>query len=147
MKHEIEIPDLPEGWEAVAYRVPQIGEYAFFNGGVAEWGRGNTNSDKLIVRKKQPLRGLHDPLRFAEGLIEQLPDDHEGAINWLMNHGEGDKAGKLRKKYSHPQTRRIVLEETGEIRRSCYLLKIDDGNLILPPGREYKIVENNKCAE
>jgi len=56
MKHEIEIPDLPEGWEAVAYRVPQIGEYAFFNGGVAEWGRGNTNSDKLIVRKKQPRR-------------------------------------------------------------------------------------------
>ena len=34
-----------------------------------------------------------------------------------------------------------------QIRQSCYLLKIDDGNLILPPGREYKIAEDNKCAE
>jgi len=87
MKHEIEIPDLPEGWEAVAYRVPQIGEYAFFNGGVAEWGRGNTNSDKLIVRKKQP--------------------------------------------------RRIVLEETCEEDRKAFLFA----------GKNWKIVEDNKCAE
>lgn len=143
MKHEIEIPDLPEGWEAVAYRIPKAGEY--FLSIDNEISHANDNSHWcpwLIIRKKQPLRGLHDPLRFAEGLIEQLPDDHEGAINWLMNHGEGDKAGKLRKKYSHPQTRRIVLEETGNIRQSCYLLKIDDGNLILPPGREYKIADD-----
>lgn len=148
MKHEIEIPDLPEGWEAVAYRLGDPGEpyYDAITKSICRLILASSVG-VLIVRKKQPPRGLHDPLRFAEGLIEQLPDDHEGAINWLMNHGEGDKAGKLRKKYSHPQTRRIVLEETGEIRRSCYLLKIDDGNLILPPGREYKIVEDNKCAE
>ncbi len=45
------------------------------------------------------------------------------------------------------QPRRIVLQESGNIRVSCYLLEIDEGNLILPPGREYKIVEDNKCAE
>ena len=146
MKHDIEIPDLPEGWEPVAYRYGHKGETGF-DKELFTIDMEKTDYPLIIVRKKQPLRGLHDPLRFAEGLIEQLPDDHEGAINWLMNHGDGDKAGKLRKKYSHPQPRRIVLEETGNIRQSCYSLKIDDGNLILPPGREYKIVEYNKCEE
>lgn len=143
MKQEIEIPDLPEGWEAVAYRLGDPDE-PYYDAVTKSIRRLILASSVgvLIVRKKQTRRGLHDPLRFAEGLIEQLPDDHEGAINWLMNHGEGDKAGKLRKKYSHPQTRRIVLEETGNIRQSCYSLKIDDGNLILPPGREYKIVDD-----
>lgn len=141
MKHEIEIPDFPEGWEAVSFRVPEEGEYYLGSEGV-KLAQTDFHYRWLIVRKKQPPRGLHDPLRFAEGLIEQLPDDHEGAINWLMNHGEGDKAGKLRKKYR--QTRRIVLESTGNIRQSCYLLKIDDGNLVLPPGREYKIAEDGK---
>jgi hypothetical protein len=137
MKHEIEIPDLPEGWDPVEILIDpdQYNKYVG-DDGCLYWDA------KIRMKKKQPLRGLHDPLRFAEGLIEQLPDDHEGAINWLMNHGEGDKAGKLREKYSHPQTRRIVLEETGNIRQSCYLLKIDDGNLILPPGREYKIADD-----
>ena len=96
MKHEIEIPDFPEGWEAVAYRVPVEGEYYLGSSGV-KLCESSFDTVWLIVRKKQP--------------------------------------------------RRIVLEETGDIRVSCYLLKIDDGNLILPPGRAYKIVEDNKCAE
>ena len=96
MKHEIEIPDLPEGWEAVAYRVPVEGEY-YLGSSEVKLCESSFDTVWLIVRKKQP--------------------------------------------------RRIVLEETGDIRVSCYLLKIDDGNLILPPGREYKIVEDNKCAE
>ena len=96
MKHEIEIPDLPEGWDAVAYRTPDAGEYYLGSSGV-KLCESSFDTVWLIVRKKQP--------------------------------------------------RRIVLEETGDIRVSCYLLKIDDGNLILPPGRAYKIVEDNKCAE
>ena len=83
MKHEIEIPDLPEGWEAVSVKLIELessdSEHAIY-------------ASKVLAKKKQP--------------------------------------------------RRIVLEETGEIRQSCYLLKIDDGNLILPPGREYKIVDD-----
>lgn len=98
MKHEIEIPDLPEGWEAVAYR--------------------KTNRDDEAIFWNRRLHQICDSLMDREFLI-------------------------VRKK----QLRRIVLEETGEIRQSCYLLKIDDGNLILPPGREYRIVEDNKCAE
>lgn len=99
MKHEIEIADLPEGWEAVAYRVGDPDDH-YYDAITKSIRRLILASSVgvLIVRKKQP--------------------------------------------------RRMVLEETGEIRQSCYLLKIDDGNLILPPGREYKIVEdNNKCAE
>ena len=96
MKHEIEIPDLPDGWEAVAYRQINTGEY-YLGSGEVKLCQFDSGTVWLVVRKKQP--------------------------------------------------RRIVLEETGDIRVSCYLLKIDDGNLILPPGREYKIVEDNQCAE
>ena len=97
MKHEIEIPDFPDGWEAVAYRPAIQGvDYVLRNGAVTIYNGFSDTENLLIVRKKQP--------------------------------------------------RRVVLEETGEIRQSCYLLKIDDGNLILPPGREYKIAEDNKCA-
>ena len=89
MKHEIEIPDLPEGWD--------------------------------------PVEILIDPDQYNK----YVGDD--GCLYW-------DAKIRMKKK----QPRRIVLEETGDIRVSCYLLKIDDGNLILPPGRAYKIVEDNK---
>ena len=85
MKHEIEIPDLPEGWD--------------------------------------PVEILIDPDQYNK----YVGDD--GCLYW-------DAKIRMKKK----QPRRIVLEETGDIRVSCYLLKIDDGNLILPPGRAYKIV-------
>jgi len=157
MKHEIEIQDLPDGWEAVAYRLGDPDE-PYYDAITKSIRRLILASSVgvLIVRKKQTRRGLHDPLRFAEGLIEQLPDDHEGAINWLMNHGEGDKAGKLRKKYSHPQTRRIVLEETGETRKPKageYIQNNGNYCLCRKPdrwGNEHEIwqvVEDDKCAE
>ena len=87
MKHEIEIPDLPEGYEIGKPKVV----YAHMG------DDSNPIYISIPLKKKQPLR--------------------------------------------------IVLEETGEIRINCYLLELDDGNLILPPGREYRIVEDNKCAE
>jgi len=57
MKHEIEIPDLPEGWEPFAYRVPVEGEY--FLSIDNEISHANDNSHWcpwLIIRKKQPRR-------------------------------------------------------------------------------------------
>ena len=53
MKHEIEIPDLPEGWKAVAYRVPKGNiEFVFIENVV----RKAKPQDKkcLIVEKIQP---------------------------------------------------------------------------------------------
>ncbi|MFA7253843.1 MAG: hypothetical protein WC107_04770 [Patescibacteria group bacterium] len=55
MKHEIEIPDLPEGWEAVAYKVPEVGEYYFGSGGI-RLAHINFENLWLVVRKKQPRR-------------------------------------------------------------------------------------------
>ena len=55
MKHEIEIPDLPEGWEAVAYKVPEVGEYYFGPGGIT-LARVKFENLWLVVRKKQPRR-------------------------------------------------------------------------------------------
>ena len=59
MKHEIEIPDLPEGWEAVAYRVPVEGEYYLGSSGV-KLCESSFDTVWLIVRKKQPRRIVLD---------------------------------------------------------------------------------------
>ena len=55
MKHEIEIPDLPEGWEAVAYRQINTGEYYLGSSGV-KLCESSFDTVWLIVRKKQPRR-------------------------------------------------------------------------------------------
>ena len=55
MKHEIEIPDLPEGWEPFAYRIPKAGEYYFGSQGV-KLAHIDFENLWLVVRKKQPRR-------------------------------------------------------------------------------------------
>lgn len=35
-------------------------------------------------------------VKFAEGLIEQLPADHEGRNTWLINYGVKEEAKRLR---------------------------------------------------
>lgn len=57
-KHEIEIPDLPDGWRAVAYRNANTGEFVIGSGGV-EQVRGSitkTITRYLIVEKIKPRR-------------------------------------------------------------------------------------------
>ena len=56
MKHEIEIPDLPEGWEAVAYRVPLDVDEVLICGEITKGKFVNKSYEHLIVRKKQPRR-------------------------------------------------------------------------------------------
>ena len=36
-------------------------------------------------------------LNAAEGLIRQLPTDHDGRNTWLLNYGKSKEAKKLRK--------------------------------------------------
>jgi hypothetical protein len=36
--------------------------------------------------------------KWAEGLIKQLPLDHDGRNSWLLNYGVGREAKLLRKK-------------------------------------------------
>ena len=37
--------------------------------------------------------------QWAEGLILQLPKDHEGRNSWLLNYGQKDEAQRLRSKH------------------------------------------------
>lgn len=62
MKHEIEIPDFPEGWEAVAYRCAYGNEHIFNRGMVEQISSSisKTSTERLIVRKKQPRRIVLD---------------------------------------------------------------------------------------
>ena len=53
-KHLIDIPGLPDGWRAVAYRRPVFGEYYFYNDDIQQ---GKTGSGQfLIVEKIKPRR-------------------------------------------------------------------------------------------
>ena len=44
-------------------------------------------------------RGLNRQ-RHAEGLIKQLPEDHDGRNTWLLNFGIGKEAQMLRDKHN-----------------------------------------------
>lgn len=56
-KHEIEIPELPEGWKAVAYRVPAVHEYIFDQeAGIVVKSILRTPIIRLIVEKIPPRR-------------------------------------------------------------------------------------------
>jgi hypothetical protein len=55
MKYEIEIPDLPEGWEAVAHRLPKTNEHTLSDDNQVVTTKG-IRFPVLIVRKKQPRR-------------------------------------------------------------------------------------------
>jgi hypothetical protein len=75
MKHEIEIPDLPDGWEAVAYRIPKAGEY--FLSIDNKISHANDNSrwcPWLIIRKKQPRRIVLEEVEAGFGKVEFFHD-------------------------------------------------------------------------
>lgn len=54
-KHEIEIPDLPEGWRAVAFREPRLGEHYLSDiNTVIRSNFNNCGESNLIVEKIKP---------------------------------------------------------------------------------------------
>jgi hypothetical protein len=50
-----------------------------------------------VMTKAEAQSGL-SRVRHAEGLISQLPKDHDGRNTWLLNYGVGDEAKDLREK-------------------------------------------------
>lgn len=44
------------------------------------------------------LQSGHDRVRWAEGLIRQLPSDHDGRNSWLLNYGKSEEAVRMRLK-------------------------------------------------
>lgn len=59
-----------------------------------------TNPEKYIgyIRTGAELQSGLDRLKWAEGLILQLPANHEGRNSWLLNYGIKEEAVKLRQK-------------------------------------------------
>ncbi len=73
MKHEIEVLHLPEGWEPVAYRVPEIGEYYFGSKGIT-LARVQFDNLWLVVRKKQPRRIVLEEVEAGHGKVDLFHD-------------------------------------------------------------------------
>lgn len=53
-----------------------------------------TTYEHTLVEKQSGLSRV----RFAELLIEQLPEDHDGRNTWLLNYGTNKTAVQLRLK-------------------------------------------------
>jgi hypothetical protein len=52
----------------------------------------------IILLTKAEVQSGYDRVRCAEGLIEQLPKNHDGRNTWLLNYGIKNEAIALRKK-------------------------------------------------
>lgn len=49
-----------------------------------------------ITLSAEEIQSGLDRVRFAEMLIEQLPENHDGRNTWLMNYGIRDTAKHIR---------------------------------------------------
>jgi hypothetical protein len=58
----------------------------------------DASEDKMSHIKLTPaeIQSNHSRQKWAEGLIEQLPENHDGRNSWLLNYGTGETAQKLR---------------------------------------------------
>jgi len=52
---------------------------------------------KKIKLNAHEIQSGFNRVAHAEGLIKQLPTDHEGRNTWLLNYGKSKEAKKLRK--------------------------------------------------
>lgn len=57
---------------------------------------GFPNASHVLRLSSAEVQSGHNRVARAEGLIEQLPPSHEGALSWLLNFGTRDRAQKLR---------------------------------------------------
>ena len=67
---------------------------------------------ELLAKERAALQALRDEAgdaraegmrRWAQGLIEQLPVDHDGRNSWLLNFGIGDESDWLRTEHKRYQ--------------------------------------------
>lgn len=77
--------------------------------------------DITEFKKQHTVKKVGDLLKWTEGLILQLPETHDGRNTWLLNHGRGEEAVKLRRK--HPDGHKIQVSEEPSL--------VDAGLLIL----------------
>lgn len=48
---------------------------------------------KIIVLRKSEVQSGMDRVRWAQGLIEQLPENHDGRNSWLLNYHQSKTVG------------------------------------------------------
>lgn len=56
---------------------------------------------KKIKLDKHEIQSGSTRVDWAEGLIVQLPKNHDGRNSWLLNYGVQNEAKKLRKRIAH----------------------------------------------
>ncbi len=59
-------------------------------------------NERFIKLTGAELQSGHDRVMWAEGLISQLPKNHDGRNSWLLNYGTGEEAEALRAKRDLP---------------------------------------------
>ena len=59
---------------------------------------GGDNDKNIVLFTKAEICSGHSRLKFAEGLIKQLPSDHDDRNTWLLNYGESEEAKEIRGK-------------------------------------------------
>lgn len=52
----------------------------------------------IIKLNNAEIQSTYDRVKSAEGLILQLPKEHDGRNTWLLNYGISDEAKELRQK-------------------------------------------------
>lgn len=50
-----------------------------------------------------------DRVKHAEGLIRQLPTNHDGRNTWLLNYGVSDEAESIRARYAARTGRTVTV--------------------------------------
>ena len=64
-----------------------------------------TLKNRFIKLSNAEMQSKFSRVRWAEGLILQLPKEHEGRNSWLLNYGNGEEAKKIREKHKVKMTR------------------------------------------
>ena len=54
--------------------------------------------NNIIILNNAEIQSNLDRVKFAEGLILQLPKEHDGRNTWLLNYGKSEEAIEARKK-------------------------------------------------
>jgi hypothetical protein len=74
-----------------------------------------------IKLTKAEVQSGHSRIKWAEGLITQLPKKHEGRNSWLLNYGKGPEAYRMR------QVRNLKFKKKTQ---ACETTKGPEGNHI-----------------
>lgn len=86
----IDIPGLPEGWKAVAFRVPNIDEFVLGDDGQVWLVQDEQECKQMIVKKIQPRRIVLEETEEERSVsYGDWYEDDLGRVNQWLNKGYG----------------------------------------------------------